>query len=88
MGGFGERTMYSVEPKAISPSFSRLIYAALPFSRQGVMRAIIVSPLVKRMPPLYGLTSPSDGTQPLVGKVAISKQRAEHLFKSERTGLI
>ena len=33
--------MYSVDPKATSLSLRMLIYAALPFSRQGVIRAII-----------------------------------------------
>ena len=64
-----------------------IIYAALPFSRHGVIRAIKVSPFIKRTPPLYGLVVSPVGMQPLVGNVDISKQRASTPLERGREGL-
>ena len=73
--------------QATSPSLRIFIYAALPFSRHGVIRAIKVSPFIKRTPPLYGLVISPVGMQPLVGNVDISKQRASTPLERGREGL-
>ena len=49
--------MYSVEPKAISLSSKIFTFEVFPFSRQGVILAIIVSPFLNFTPPLYGANS-------------------------------
>ena len=49
-GGFGRKTMYSVDPHPTCPSCRKSTYAVFPFSRHGVMRATRVSPFMKRMP--------------------------------------
>ena len=49
--------MNSVDPNAISPSFRKSTKAVLPFSRQGVILAMMVSPLQNFDPPANSANS-------------------------------
>ena len=68
----GDKTIYSVDPKATSPSSRKLINAVFPFSRQGLILAKRVSPFENFIPPLKGLVSQPVGNVPDVGRRAIS----------------
>lgn len=57
MPSFALITIYSVEPKPTSPSFRISTKAVFPFSRHGVIRAIIVSPLENFAPPVNAACS-------------------------------
>ena len=58
-----------------------------PFSKQGVMRATRVSPLVKRIPEPKGRSITMSGTCPLVGMFAMSRYGATSPFRRDRGGL-
>lgn len=80
--------MYSVDPKATASSSSRSMYAVFPFSRQGVILAMMVSPFLNFIPPEYGRIVQSIGKDPLVGKLDISIYMASCPRRKARLGLI
>ena len=80
-------TMNSVDPQPVAFGSRKSTYAVLPFSKQGVIRATSVSPLMNLIPEPYGRSVTICGVCPDMGMFAMSTYGAISLLRKRRVGL-